>query len=104
MKMKRLGALLLALALSLSLVSCSGGKREESASVQSVAMLMGIDLSGSNQYAGVVEAAATVEVEADDNKEIAECFVQVGDQVKAGDKLFSYDMEALELTVSTAEL
>ena len=104
MNVKRYLSLALALILSLSLVSCGGASEEGTASVQSVAMLMGIDLTGSSQYAGIVEAAATIEVEKDPNKTVEECFVKVGDQVKAGDLLFTYDTDALELTVSTAEL
>lgn len=104
MNVKRYLSLALALILSLSLVSCGGASEEGTASVQSVAMLMGIDLTGSSQYAGIVEAAATIEVEKDPNKTVEECFVKAGDQVKAGDLLFTYDTDALELTVSTAEL
>ena len=101
MRAKRMAALALALALALS--GCNGAP-EETASVQSVAMLMGADLTGTNQYNGVTEARATVKVEKDANKTVKACFVQPGDQVKEGDALFSYDTEALELTVTSAEL
>lgn len=104
MNVRRYLSLALALILSLSLVGCGGENTEGTASVQSVAMLMGLDLTGSSQYAGIVEAAATIEVEKDPNKTVEECFVEPGDQVKAGDLLFTYDTDALELTVSTAEL
>ena len=104
MKMKQYLALAMALLLSLSLVSCASSGEEGSASVQSVAMLMGVDLAGNSQYGGVVEAKATVKVNKDDNKTVDECFVEVGDEVKEGDPLFTYDTDALELTVSSAEL
>lgn len=104
MKMKRYFALAMALLLSLSLAACASSEEENSASVQSVAMLMGVDLTGSSQYGGVVEAKATVKVNKDDNKTVGECFVEVGDAVQEGDPLFSYDTDALELTVSSAEL
>ncbi|MGM9538783.1 MAG: efflux RND transporter periplasmic adaptor subunit [Candidatus Onthomonas sp.] len=104
MKMKRYLALAMALLLSLSLASCASSGEEGSASVQSVAMLMGVDLAGNSQYGGVVEAKATVKVNKDDNKTVDECFVEVGDEVQEGDPLFTYDTDALELTVSSAEL
>ena len=106
MKYNRILALALALCLALSLVltGCSGTKSDSSASVQSVAMLMGVEISGVNQYSGITEAQATVKVRKDANKKVAECFVEVGDEVHKGDKLFSYDTDALELTVTSAEL
>lgn len=104
MKTKRYFALALALLLTFSLTACNSSDTENSASVQSVAMLMGVDLTGNSQYGGVVEAKDTVKVAKDANKTVAECFVEVGDQVEAGDRLFAYDTDALELTVSSAEL
>lgn len=102
MKAKRIAALALTLALAVS--GCSGGAAEETASVQSVAMVVGADLTGTNQYNGVTEARATVKVDKDANKTVKECFVKAGDQVTQGDRLFSYDTDALELTVTSAEL
>lgn len=104
MKMKQLAALVMALLLALSTAGCGAAGDDTSASVQSVAMLMGVDLSGSSQFGGVVEAKATVKVNKDDSKTVEECYVSVGDQVEAGDVLFSYDADALELSVSSAEL
>lgn len=104
MKMKRYLALAMALILSLSLTACGSSEEEAGASVQSVAMLMGVDLTGNSQYGGVVEAKATVKVDKDASKTVGECYVEVGDQVQEGDPLFSYDTDALELTVSSTEL
>lgn len=104
MKMKQYAAMALGALLALSLTACEAAQEESSASVQSVAMLMGVDLTGNNQYGGVVEAKDTVQVAKDDNKTVGECYVEVGDEVQAGDPLFSYDTDALELTVSSAEL
>lgn len=104
MNMKRYLALAMALILSLGLAGCAGSSQEGTASVQSVAMLMGVDLSGNSQYGGVVEAKATIKVNKDANKTVGECYVEVGDEVQEGDPLFSYDTDALQLSVSTAEL
>ncbi len=106
MKQKRYLALLLAALLCLALAGCDtgGSGQEASASVQSVAMLMGVNLGGNGQFPGVVEPKATVGVNKDENKTVAECHVEVGDTVQAGDLLFTYDSDALQLTLSTAEL
>ncbi|MCC8128512.1 MAG: efflux RND transporter periplasmic adaptor subunit [Clostridiales bacterium] len=82
----------------------SGVAGESTASVQSVAMLMGVDLTGTSQYSGIVEAKATVKVQKDSSKTVDEVYVQAGDMVQAGDLLFTYDTDALELSVETAEL
>ena len=105
MKVKRILAGLLTLTLCAGLTACnSAAESGGEAAVQSVAMLMGVELSGNNQYNGVIEARSTEKIQKDGNKTVKECYVSVGDQVKEGDKLFSYDTDALELTVSSAEL
>ncbi|MCD8381926.1 MAG: efflux RND transporter periplasmic adaptor subunit [Clostridiales bacterium] len=104
MKKRRYLALASALLLGLSMTGCASSAGESSASVQSVAMLMGVDITGTDLYSGVVEAKATVKVQKDSNKTVEEVYVQAGDMVQAGDLLFSYDTDALELSVETAEL
>lgn len=104
MKHKQYLTLFLALMLGLSLTGCASSSSDETASVQSVAMLMGVDLSGVSQYSGTAEAKATIKVEKDSSKTVGECYVQAGDLVQVGDPLFSYDTDALELTVASAEL
>lgn len=103
---KKLTALLLALALCLSLAACGGSSdaKANTASVQSVSMLMGLDISGSNRYSGVAEAKSTQKIEKDANKTVEECCVEVGQEVHKGDVLFRYDTEALQLSVESAEL
>lgn len=103
MKMKRTLTVVLALLLAFSLAACADSN-ENAATVQSVSMLMGVDLSGSGQYGGIVVAKDTVKVKQDTDKTVKECYVAVGDTVQAGDVLFTYDTEALELKISTAEL
>ncbi len=45
-----------------------------------------------------------VEITRDSSKRIDELYVEVGDTVKAGDKLFSYDSDELELSLEKAQL
>ncbi|MCD7880459.1 MAG: efflux RND transporter periplasmic adaptor subunit [Clostridiales bacterium] len=104
MKKRRFLALASALLMGLSATGCSSAAGESTASVQSVAMLMGVDLTGTSQYSGIVEAKATVKVQKDSSKTVDEVYVQAGDMVQAGDLLFTYDTDALELSVETAEL
>ncbi len=99
----RPAALALAAACAFSLTAC-GGSEENAVSVQSVSMLLGLDVSGVNAYTGIVESKNVQKVTRDNSKTIAECLVEVGDYVKVGDVLFSYDVDALELSVESAQL
>ena len=103
---RKLTALLLALALCLSLAACgqTAAMKDDTAAVQSVAMLVGLDLTGNNRYTGVTEAKSTQKVMKDESKTVAECLVEVGQEVKKGDVLFTYDTEALKLSLETAAL
>lgn len=103
---KKLTVLLLALAMCLCLAACgnSSGTKANTASVQSVSMLVGLDMSGSNRYSGVTQAKSTQKIEKDANKTVEECCVEVGQEVHKGDVLFRYDTEALKLSVESAEL
>lgn len=61
-------------------------------------------VGASNYYSGIVEAQETQEVQKDASKEIDEIFVQVGDEVKKGDALFSYKTDELKLEIEKAKL
>lgn len=104
--LRHLTALMLCLVLCISLSGCAGnGALSKSAvSAQSVSMLMGLDLSGANRYGGIAEAKSVEKVAKDDNKDVAEVKVKVGQQVKQGDVLFEYDLESVRLSVEAAEL
>ena len=56
------------------------------------------------RYAGVVVSENVVEITRDHSKRIDELCVEVGQEVKAGDKLFSYDSDELELTLEKTQL
>ena len=49
------------------------------------------------RFSGVVEPQETKEIQVDLTKQIAEILVQEGDHVEAGDPLFSYDIESMQL-------
>lgn len=56
------------------------------------------------KYSGVVEPEKTLSVYKDDTKKISELYVTVGQEVEVGDKLFSYDMDDLNLQLEEAQL
>jgi len=56
------------------------------------------------RYSGIVEAKEIVEIDLDEDKQLGECFVEVGDTVKVGDPLFSYDVDSLMLTYEQLKL
>lgn len=99
-------ALCLTMALCLGLAGCGGTstKSEDAVAVQSVAMLMGLDLTGTNRYSGLAEAKSSQKVEKDADKTVDEVCVEVGQEVHTGDVLFRYDTEALQLSVESKEL
>ncbi len=79
---------------------------DESAYVQTVAMIMGQEGGGllSDRYTGIVEAKNIVKIKLDDDKKVDQCFVEVGDTVIPGTPLFSYDVDSLELTYSQVKI
>lgn len=102
---RQLSALLAAGMLLAGLTGCgSQAVSEDGVSVQTVASILGYDLSGNNRYSGVVESQTTQKIQKDDEKQVSEIMVQVGDTVKKGDVLFSYDEESIRLSVETAQL
>ena len=87
-----------------------GGSSEaaggEVAYVTSVAEYMGLGTTGGmvNRFAGVVESQETWSVNQNSEYEVKEVYVKVGDSVKEGDKLFTYDIEKFESELTQAEI
>lgn len=101
---KRIVAAASALLLAAGLLSACGGELPE-VYVQSVAQLTGYgSLGGYNVSAGVVVSQNEVKVERDESRKIKELKVEVGQEVAAGESLFSYDMEDMQLTIDKAKL
>lgn len=83
-----------------------GGTVDGTAYVESVKDIMGYG-SGSgmnNRYTGEVEAQDSWNITLESDLSVDECYVKEGDQVKEGDKLFSYNTEELRLAKERAEL
>ena len=91
---KKLLSVLLVLDLAAGLCAC--GEESGGVPVQRADGLLAAASAG-ERYAAMVVSEDVTNIQRDGGKSIAELYVAVGDEVKAGDKLFSYDLEALEL-------
>lgn len=99
--MKRIIAGLAVGALALGLLTGCGAKDSaEAVSVEAVSLITGVSAGGlGDRYAGKVVSGETAEIKKDSDKTVLEVFVEEGDMVKAGDVLFSYDTEAMQLSL-----
>ena len=98
--MRKMIAVFLVLALALALGACGG---DSSVSVQRADQLMNLSLAG-DRYAAMVVSEDVTQIRRDSGKNILELNVEVGQEVKAGDILFTYDSEALELELEKQQL
>ncbi len=102
--MKRIGTLLAALLLLFQLGGCA---REEgtAVTVQSVASITGMGSIGLvDRFAGVVSARSEVKIQKEDQRTVSEVYVQPGQTVYYGQRLFAYDIEESQLKLEKAEL
>jgi HlyD family secretion protein len=103
--MKKIIATIGVLALGLSLLTGCGTGSEDTASVQSVAMITGTGSVGIvDCYAGKVVSGETAKLKKDEDKTVLEVLVAEGDMVSEGDVLFSYDTEAMQLSLDKLKL
>lgn len=98
---KRMVLIGLVLALAVSLCACGGDG--SGVSVQRADQLMAAGQAG-DRYAGMVVSENVVQIQRDSTKTVEEVYVEVGQEVQAGDKLFSYDSDALELELEKTQL
>ena len=91
-----------------SLISKVTGKEsssEDTVAVQSVSMLAGIGAYGiQDRYSGIVVAQQTQEINKQDDRTVKELKVAVGDTVKKGDVLFTYDIDEMRLSIDMGKL
>lgn len=102
---KKIIAVLLAALTLAGLMFTGCGSSDQQVYVESVAQITGMGYSGlNNRYSGVIVSGSTQKIEKDKDKKILELNVSVGDSVKAGDVLFTYDVQAVELALKRLEL
>lgn len=63
-----------------------------------------VDVEAHNYYSGIVEPQQTSDIMRDTERTVDEIYVKVGDTVKKGDKLFSYDTEEANNKLSKAKI
>lgn len=78
---------------------------ENTVFVDSVGMITGISSTGrSSRFSGVVEAQRTVGVEVANGMKVKDTFVAVGQEVNVGTKLFSYDTDEAQDSITQLEI
>ena len=102
MKLKKTIALALTLCLGLALTGCGSDTAVYVQSVKSLAAMGGI--APGDRFPGLVVSENVTEITRDTEKTIAELLVKEGDDVTEGQALFSYDTDALQLTLDKQRL
>ena len=83
-----------------------GGTSEGKAYVESVRDITGLGTAGgaNNRYTGTVDAEKSWKITLQSDLSVEKRYVNVGDQVKKGDKLFKYNTQELKLSKEKKEL
>lgn len=103
--MKKISLLLAAVLLVGLLAGCGNTAAEGEAPVQSVSMICGLESAGLvDRFAGLVSPRSETEIKKDEKKVLGDILVKEGDDVKAGQILFTYDSQAAELDLEKAQL
>ena len=94
----------IALILVKNLTGGSGADGENVLYADSVGMITGTGLGTQNRFTGVVEAQDTLKLTLADNQKVKQIFVEKGQEVEPGTKLFEYDTEELAMTLDQGKL
>lgn len=77
---------------------------ENKIAVQSVGILTGSKNTMENRFSGVVVSQKTVKLQKEENRTIKKIYVEIGQAVKAGDKLFEYDTDEVSAKIDQETL
>ena len=72
--------------------------------VSKVSLITGTETAATNRFAGVVEPQKTVNVKIESGRKVKEVQVKTGEEVKAGQLLFEYDLSSIEDDLKQAQL
>ena len=85
-------------------LTASGGSSDDKVYVEEVSSVMNQASGITNRFNGTVESQETYEVKVDSSRKVKEVNVEVGDEVKTGDVLLTYDTDDLTSQVKQAKL
>lgn len=77
---------------------------ENNVAVQAVSILTGASNTQENRFAGVVVSQKTVKLQKEANRTIKKVYVEVGQAVKTGDKLFEYSTDDVSAKIEQENL
>ena len=80
------------------------GNNDSIVYVSKVSVLTGVESAATNRFAGVVEPQETVSVKIKSGRKVKEVQVKTGDEVKAGQLLFEYDLSSIQDDLQQAKL
>ncbi len=103
-KLLRISAAVISAVMLFAAAGCTSDSKDAVA-VQSVAMITGTGSVGlADRYAGLVVSGNTEEIKLDESMTLKDILVEVGQTVNEGDVLFTYDNDALLLTLEQSRL
>lgn len=84
--------------------AAASGDSENRVYVEQVSNIINVNAGMQSRFNGVVESQASHEVNVDSSRKIAKIHVAVGDEIKEGQKLVTYDTSDLQLQIDQANL
>ena len=99
-------AAVIVIAVAFFVIRNMGGTSEGKAYVESVREITGLGTAAgaNNRYTGTVDAESSWKINLQSDMSVEKRYVNVGDQVKKGDKLFKYNTQELKLSKEKKEL
>ena len=82
----------------------AGSSSDSVVYVSSVSVITGTESEATNRFAGVVEPQETVNVKIESGRKVKEVQLKTGDEVKAGQLLFEYDLSSIEDDLKQSQL
>lgn len=80
------------------------GNDENKIAVQSVGILTGAANTTENRFSGIVVSQKTVKLQKEENRTVKKVYVEIGQAVKTGDKLFEYDTDEVSAKIDQETL
>ena len=84
--------------------SGQGGSDDTIVYVSKLSVITGTESAATNRFAGVVEPQKTVNVKIESGRKVKEVQVKTGEEVKAGQLLFEYDLSSIQDDLKQAQL